>query len=60
MKSNVVFGSRPQVFTEVEPLVEAIFYAWMPGTEGGSAIANILYGEVCPASKTTISFVFQS
>lgn len=52
----VVFGGRPQVLTEVEPLADAILYAWMPGTEGGSAVANILYGAVCPSAKTTITF----
>ncbi len=52
----VVFGGRPQVLTEVEPLADAILYAWMPGSEGGSAVANILYGAVCPSAKTTITF----
>lgn len=52
----VIFGGRPQVLTEVEPLADAILYAWMPGSEGGSAVANILYGEVCPSAKTTITF----
>ena len=52
----VVFGGRPQVLTEVEPLVEAILYAWQPGTEGGNGIANILYGKANPSAKTTMSF----
>lgn len=52
----VVFGGRPQVLTEVEPMVNAILYAWQPGTEGGSAIANLLYGKASPSAKTTMSF----
>jgi len=52
----VVFGGRPQVLTEVEELADAILYAWQPGTEGGSALANILYGVANPSAKLTMSF----
>ena len=52
----VVFGGRPQVLAEVEQEADAILYAWQPGTEGGSAIANLLYGEAAPSAKLAISF----
>lgn len=52
----VVFGGRPQVLTEVEPMLDGILYAWHPGTEGGNGIANLLYGKAIPSAKTSISF----
>ena len=52
----VVFGGRPQVLTEVESYANAILYVWQPGTEGGTAIANLLYGKTDPSGKITMSF----
>lgn len=52
----VVFGGRAQVLTEVEELADAILYVWQPGTEGGNAIAELLYGLENPGGKLPISF----
>ena len=52
----VLFGGRPQVLTEIEGLVDAILCVWQPGTEGGNAIANLLYGKAVPGGKLTMAF----
>ncbi len=48
---SVVFAGRPLEIEEVKNLSNAVIYAWQPGTEGGSALANILYGKVNPSGK---------
>lgn len=52
----VLFGGRPQVLTQMEGLVDAILCVWQPGTEGGNAVANLLYGEAVPGGKLTMAF----
>ncbi len=52
----VLFGGRPQVLTQIQDLVDSILCVWMPGTEGGNAIANLLYGEAVPGGKLTMAF----
>lgn len=54
----VVFAGRPLELETLSELCDSIVYVWFPGTEGGNAIANILYGKVNPSGKLTMSFPY--
>lgn len=52
----ILFNGRPLVQTDVEGYADAILEAWFPGTEGGHAIADIIFGRVNPSGRLTMSF----
>ena len=52
----LVFSGRPLVLDWAAEHVNAIVEAWFPGAEGGSAIANVLYGDTAPSGKLPMSF----
>lgn len=51
-----LFNARPLDLTELEPYVNAILECWHPGSEGASAIKNLIIGEANPSGKLTMSF----
>ncbi len=56
----VVFNGRPIVLTELSRNVPAILEMWFPGTEGGNAAANLLFGKANPSGKITMSFPYST
>ena len=51
----VIFAERPLDLREVKEKTKALLYAWMPGTEGGRAVADILYGDADPQGRLSMS-----
>jgi len=52
----VVMAGRPLSLTHTLPLTNALLYAWHPGTMGGPAIRDILFGMKVPSGKLPVSF----
>lgn len=47
----VVMAGRPVDLTWAHEHLAAILQVWHPGTDGGSAVARILFGDVSPAGR---------
>jgi beta-glucosidase len=52
----VVTGGSAIDLSTIEPLVDAIIFAWYPGEQGGNALADILFGKVSPSGRLPVSF----
>lgn len=41
---------------ESHPQLKAVFHTWYPGSHGGTALAELIYGDVSPSGKTPVTF----
>ncbi len=50
----IVCAAGSAINTECE--ADALIHAWYPGSEGGTALAKILFGDVSPSAKLPVTF----
>jgi beta-glucosidase len=50
----VLTGGSPIAIPE--DIADAILFAWYPGEQGGTAVADVIFGDVVPSGKLPITF----
>jgi beta-glucosidase len=52
----VIMAGRPLTLTNVIDDFDAVLFAWHPGTMGGAAVADLLFGVESPSGKLPVTF----
>lgn len=53
---TIIMAGRPLTIEKELTKSKAVLYAWHPGTMGGAAIINLLFGKTNPSAKLPITF----
>ncbi|MCX6004658.1 MAG: glycoside hydrolase family 3 C-terminal domain-containing protein [Chloroflexi bacterium] len=54
----VIVDGRPVTLGWMANEIPAIIEAWLPGEEGGNAVADIIFGDYNPSAKLPVSFPY--
>ncbi|HVP10800.1 MAG TPA: glycoside hydrolase family 3 N-terminal domain-containing protein [Phycisphaerae bacterium] len=52
----VLTGGSPICSPELHDLADAVLFVWYPGEQGGTAVADVLFGDVAPAGRLPVTF----
>jgi beta-glucosidase len=52
----VLLNGRPMSINWVDKYVPGVIEGWFPGAQGGTAIADVLFGDYNPGGKLTVTF----
>lgn len=52
----VLAEGRPRILRPIVPLADAMVMAYLPGLEGGRAVAEVLFGEVNPSGRLPFTY----
>ena len=52
----VLTEGRPRIIRKIEPLLNSIVLAYWPGSQGGNAIADVIFGDYNPSGKLPVTY----
>jgi beta-glucosidase len=52
----VLIEGRPRLITRIAGLADGILMGYLPGNEGGRAIADVIFGDVNPSGKLPVTY----
>jgi beta-glucosidase len=52
----VLAENRPRIINQIDHLASGVLMAYLPGNEGGRAIADVIFGDVNPSGKLPFTY----